>query len=320
MGEILQRFDELGMQIRNAENPYLASLSLIDTYEYAKKVSNYHNKNAIHDYIVGNECAMPRGYILNVNSNYDYDKMHQDIEDVNIDSFNGVDKLLDYIVFMARYDIVIRHKPGFVCEKGAIEKIDLMNCCYHISNEVKTICDSLNIKCELIRIDPAFNKEYDLLNGYGFHYFNVITIEGKKYIVDCSYKQFFDIMVSFLEKLGIYGTIGPYCGIYMLQNEERIKTATKLIKDGWMELNENNMKNYFDGFAISYRTALYYEDIGCIDFNTNYTANDYENFVFGDDDQGKHENIDYLGKQRIIIKKPKIIFKTDESILERLKK
>lgn len=323
MGEIIEKFDELGMKINQARqnnNPYMASLSLIDTYNYAKKVSNKDNKDEIHELIVGNECAMPIGYILNVNSKYNYDEMYIDENVVNIDSFSSKDHLLNYIVFMIRYYVVSRFKPGFIYENGAIDKVDMLNLCYWVSKKVKKFCDKLNIKCELVRIDPAFNKEYDLLKGYGHHYFNIITIEGEKYIIDCSYKQFFDIMGNFLEKLGIYGTIGPYCGIYMLQNEDRLKTATKLLEDGWIELDENNMKNYFDGFALSYRNALYYENMGCIDFSTNYTAKDYENFVFGDDDQGKRENIDYLGKQKIIIKKPKLIFKTDENILERLKK
>jgi len=316
---ISENFDKLGYKIRNSKDPYLASLYLMDTYNYAKKVVNNDNKNDVSYYILGNEQVMPSEFILKVNANYDFANMYRDERGVNIDSFTSVDKLLDYIVFITRYYLVSRYKPGFIEEKGAINMVDTINLCYYTSKKVKKLCDLLKVKCELIRIDPAFNMGYNLLNGYGHHYFNILTIEDQRYIIDCTYKQFFDVIGGFLEKMGIYGTTSPFCGIYMLMDDGRKQTAIKLLQDGWMPMNENNMKNYFDGFALSYRNALYYENLGYIDYNTGYTANDYENFLFGDDDQAKHEDIAHLGKQKIIIKKPKLIFRTDATILEGIK-
>ena len=313
MGEIENKFVEFYSNIKSTKNIYEASRYLIKAYDYAKNVSNYYNKKIIREKIIGAQMRMPIGYILDVDANYDYDKNYINIDKVNINSFESKEKLLDYIAFMTRYYLV----SLFKCVD--INDVDVLNLCEIASKHVEFLCNKLNLDNNTIRIDPGFNEKYDLLEGHGYHYFNIVTIDNEKYLIDCTYKQFFDVGLNLLESMGIYGVNGCVSGIYMLQSESRIKTAENLLKDGWIKCSEENIKNYFDGFVLSYRNASYYDDLGYIDFSTPYTVNDYENFIFGDDDQGKHELIENLGYQKKLIRNQNIVFKTDESLLSKFK-
>ena len=93
-------------------------------------------------------------------------------------------------------------------------------------------------------------------------------------------------------------------------------SVTEVISKSFKNFQSDNIKDYYDGFALSYRNALYYENLGYIDFSTPYTADDYKKFMDGNDSQLNHEGYDNLGIQRIIIKNPKIEFKTDRKLLK----
>ena len=84
----------------------------------------------------------------------------------------------------------------------------------------------------------------------------------------------------------------------MIMSEERKKVAEVLLKRGWIELDQNVFKHYMDGFAISFRNGLYYEQTNDFSYTTNYTASDYEKFLFGADTQILHEGDEVLGYQK----------------------
>ena len=176
----------------------------------------------------------------------------------------------------------------------SINEVDMTNNCVVASFEIKKICDELGIACKVVTIYPGYEKDARLFGLSGFHYFNIVTIKDKNYLVDISYKQFFKKNTNFLEEIGIPYLCAPLAGSFMLMNKEHQKFADELLKNGFIELKDDALKLYCDGFTMSYRNSLYYEYFGK-DYYTNYTNENYIDFLFGDDSQLKHEPVECLG-------------------------
>lgn len=77
------------------------------------------------------------------------------------------------------------------------------------------------------------------------HAFSIVTIEGKKYIIDCTYRQFFAV------KNNINTSRIKDAGRYMLEDEQRRKVAEHILKYGWIEATPENIKCYLDGFVMA---------------------------------------------------------------------
>ena len=172
------------------------------------------------------------------------------------------------------------------------------NKCLDASNKVKELCNELNIECYTIPIYPGYQKEANLMNGCGFHFFNIIKLGNKYYLVDTTYSQFFLIKQNHLERIGIPNSAGCKLGTFMTLNNDRKEIATKILKDGYIELDEDIFKNYLDGFTLSFRNGLYYEQTQDFSFTTEYTKDDYIRFLDGDDNQINHEEKQLLGLQK----------------------
>jgi hypothetical protein len=226
-------------------------------------------------------------------------------------SITDIDKniLLDYIVWFTRDRLLNTHQDDSPDELVDFNKLHLTNDCRMASNIVKLICDMLRIECEVIKIPPAFTDEYKLYGGNGFHYFCLVKIDGIKYIIDTTYRQFFTLDSNNINRLGVMGLDGCNPGVYMLMNNSRKKTAINILKKGYVVANDENLKNYFDGFLLSYRNGLYYEWNGKVDYNPSYTVDDYFKFINGDELLFDYEPIDFLGNQEQSLKNPKFRFK-----------
>ena len=174
--------------------------------------------------------------------------------------------------------------------------------------EVKDLAETLGLTARDCPIHPAFYKERNLYEYGNGHYFTLVYIGKKLYIVDLTYSQFFKISNNNLNRIGIPFLGGSSVGSYMLLTEERKKFAERLLRDGYVEATDTNLKMYFDGFALSYRNGLYYEDKGEINYETIYTKDDYINFINGFDSQVNHENIEFLGRQQKILKNSNMNF------------
>ena len=87
-------------------------------------------------------------------------------------------------------------------------------------------------------------------------------------------------------------------GTFILMDKEREEVAKKLLRDGWIELDEKKLKTYLDAFAISYRNGIYYETTNDYSFTANYTIDDYIRFLKGEDNQINHEGKESLGHQK----------------------
>ena len=97
-----------------------------------------------------------------------------------------------------------------------------------------------------MKIYPGFSYMHRLFNGNGFHYFNLVIIDNQKYIVDCSYSQFFWLRQSMLERTGILGVASATPGRFMTLNDSRLETAKTILRDGWIKADEINLKNKYD--------------------------------------------------------------------------
>lgn len=221
-------------------------------------------------------------YILNTKSNFGKAK-------------NLCDSMLDYIVYKVRGRLL--SSQTIFSSKVKFDRLDLSNLCRVSSFIVNDITSKIGIENRQVVIHPGFSKECALYDGNGYHFFNIVTGDGKSYIVDCAYKQFFLMRRNNLERVGIVGLSGCSLGVFMAMDEERLMLAKQLIEKGYVELTEKNWKLYLDGFAISYRNGLWYEAYNDFTYTTFYTVDDYIRFLRGEDNQVAHEGRGNLGWQ-----------------------
>ena len=90
--------------------------------------------------------------------------------------------------------------------------------------------------------------------------------------------------------------------------KKRLLVAKKILKDGWIELTDDNLKSYLDGFTLFYRNGLYYEKKTNSSYETSYTSKDYNNLITGYDSQVDHEDIETLGFQQRPLQNPHLDF------------
>lgn len=161
---------------------------------------------------------------------------------------------------------------------GGLENATLTQQCIISSTNISKYCEKLGVHCK------NYSCNTNLSDGK-FHSFCIVSFlldDGsiKKYLIDCTYRQFFTYQNSFLERIGLVGFPGCCMGRFMLMNESRRKTASKLLKDGYMELTPENIKNYFDGFIFEGRNGGYYAEKGKefldeSDYDVEYSYTDY---------------------------------------------
>ena len=302
--------EECYNNIKSAKQNSLAIENLKNAYNWSRANITKANYIEIADILKACEVAMPYIFILDSVSRFEIINLNDSVK--CLDSFSSHEEILNYIVNYVRNELYERRKEYYVIKnKTGIDKVDVANLCFDASEDVLKLCYRLRLEAAQIKIDPGYDEKLNLQFGNGFHYFCIVKIEDKKYLVDCTYKQFFDVYGVLLERLGLMGLNGCLAGIYMLLDESRKKTAVRLLENGWVELTEENMKNYFDGFTLSYYNALYYEWLGKIDFTTPYTANDYEGMIFGSENLSKHQPLETLGYQRRLLKNENIVFTTN---------
>lgn len=288
----------------------LANEQLTMLYSYLKEITPHVLKeddgfkiySAMTNLILKAEEDVFGSQIIDINPNFIYNPLHK--LDHNLDHYSSPEELLDELVYSTR--------KRLVRSWGIINDLDTMNLgdkCRLASSTFYKKAKSLGLDVKRIILHPGYSKDDKLYDGNGFHYFNLIRIEEELYLVDCSYAQFFYRGKNDLERLGLYNFSGCYPGIYMIQSEERRKVAEKILRCGWIEATEDNIKDYLDGFTLMYRNGLYYEDKGIADYEVDYSYDDYMNFLYGDDNQVKHEGKEFLGFQKRLLQDPRFIFK-----------
>jgi len=260
-------------------------------YKYLKEIIPYFYKDGemsrlyrylIQDLRLDCEKYLPEGFII---------QSVPSIKDTN-NLGKTSEEMLNWIVAKTReYLMETEH------EYESVLDCDFTGDCIKSSDKIEELCDNLGIKNYKKYIYPGFSIKHRLSGNTGYHYFNIIELNNKFYLIDPTYRQFFTIYCNDLNRIGIPYLLGCKAGTFMLMNEERKNVASKILSDGWIELNEKVLKNYLDGFALSYRNGIYYEQTGDFSFVTNYSHEDYINFLTGKDNQVNHEGEESLGFQ-----------------------
>ena len=224
-----------------------------------------------------------------------------------ITSYDTPEQLLEHLVWFTRSGLLdLLHDADR--SVVSLDDVSLVNECQNTSCLVQNLCNMFKIPCKTIKIPPAFTDSIPLLDGNGFHYFNMVSIGERDFIIDCTYRQFFRVDKNLIDRLGVFRTNGCDPGVYMMMNESRKNTAIHILKYGWIEATSENMKNYLDGFALASRNGLFYERHPECGYETSYTVRDYMNFLNGYDHQINHEPIECLGEQDYSLSDPKFKF------------
>lgn len=229
-----------------------------------------------------------------------------DCENEYDDILSTEEIILKNIIYIVRTKLASMYGKGDPSE--ILKWAPMINLCSTSADLVQQICTENGIKCRTVIIYPGFSRTPPLYDGYDFHAFNIVTMRGYDYIVDLTYRQFFESSSCSLERIGICCLTGTMPGRFMIMNDSRKDTASRLLSDGYVLMADENLKNYFDGFAISYRNATYYEYTRDYSFTTPYTPRDYQRFIDGFDSQYIREGEEVLGFQKKVLKNPYIIF------------
>ncbi len=218
-------------------------------------------------------------------------------EKPSVPNLNNPENLLDWLVYMAREQYAY---TSFWTMKTSIEGLSFENECTNMSKKIANLCSKIGVDCKVKRINPGFEETARLYYGSNYHDICIVNINGESFLVDCTYRQFFMLKGNSLERIGIPYLSNTKPGIFMTLNNSRLKLSNTILSRGWINLTDENIKNYFDGFALSFRNGLYYDKTGDYSYTTNYSASDYIKFLEGLDSQVKHEGEEVLKKQLTI--------------------
>lgn len=227
-------------------------------------------------------------------------KVKSYITDVSINKSNG-DSVVSNIVNLGRKNIEVMHSMD-INHLVNIDDIDLSGTCEESSRIIKDICDGMGINNYLINIEPGYDQRLALFRGDGYHYFNIIYVDHNYYLVDLTYKQFFMKRQGLLERINIPYCCGVLPGAFMEIDEERKSVSSELLKNGFIKLDEDKLRYYLDGFTMSYRNGLYYQDYN---MDSGYSIDQYIEFLMHEKNMSDYEDIKYLGYLKRPIKKGK---------------
>ena len=131
-------------------------------------------------------------------------------------------------------------------------------------------CNELSVQALMRRgtsspiIADGFDTKFDLgITENDNHSFGIVEIDGKKYIIDCTYRQFFSVSKNI-----DYGSVRD-AGRYMLADEQRRSLSEQLLKYGFIEATPENLKMYLDGFVLADRKCKESD-------RTNITPEEYQ--------------------------------------------
>lgn len=210
---------------------------------------------------------------------------------------DDADLILDWLVYMARSSYA-RQSFWSRSDKN-IDNLTFENECEDMSKIILKICQENGIECKIKRINPGFEDTARLYDGIKYHDVCVVTLSKKEYLVDCTYRQFFMLKGNSFDRIGVPYLSNACPGIFMTLNNSRMEVANRVLTRGWIPLKDEYAKNYFDGFALSFRNGIYYEETGDYSYTTNYSALDYANFLNGLDNQVNHEGEKVLRMQTV---------------------
>ena len=171
------KFDDFKKQFDNMNELYRYARSIQNDYFIGDFLSDKFNN--ITRYLKKAEEDLPKGFII-------------DSSPIFSNDFDSDDKLKN-IIYNVRSKLLSNDIDDSLIDK-----------CSYGSNLVSRNARELDIESRRVVIYPGFTKEHDLLHfGSGYHAFNIVTINNKRYIVDLTYRQFFLNDKNSLERIGV---------------------------------------------------------------------------------------------------------------------
>lgn len=295
-------FDEAFLKIKNCDSKDDAIKEMNTLYEFLKQITPEFfcghtlcgGYNILKRKLIECEGLMPKEFIIESSPNFIPGKTKNNIPVSASDEY-----ILNWLVGMTRefLNVKINQKSKVLID---FNQLDLGNKCEEASNRVLWLCKEIGLKCHKLIIYPGFTTYPQLYDGNGYHVIVVVYLGNEKYIIDCTYRQFFTLAYNNLNRIGLIDISNCRAGIFMTMNDERLNLANQILKRGWFLVTDDNIKNYFDGYAISYRNGLYYQTTNDYSYETTYSAIDYKDFLRKIDSQVKHEGEEVLGFQRTL--------------------
>ena len=217
----------------NQENSLTKKVELVkEAYAYIKNISpqfyDIENKvmndsfSCLIDNLYKFRSNFPPVYIIENNPNFNLNRPFKSFPDHNAED------ILNALVQQTRIMLYKKINHNSKISKSLAE-LNLTNYCSFVSLYITKLCKKHKIKNKRIKIEPGFQKNSLLFNGHGYHYVNIIDIEDKSYLIDCTYSQFFLLRDNLLEQNGIPYYKTCYPGFYMLTTPERLQVVNKIL-------------------------------------------------------------------------------------------
>ena len=213
--------------------------------------------------------------------------------------------VLDYLVDQTRNYLFDEVSLGR--EYYPYETYDLQDKCVKAVDFLMQCAYEMGIKYRRFIIYPCFKRDNGVMNAV--HAFLLVKLNGKTYLIDCTYSQFCSFVRCDLNRIGVPLFAGPAPGAFMQYDDSHREVALTLLNRGWIEYTDETIKAYLDGFLLSYRNGLFYERTNDFSFISPYTALDYEHFFYGEDDLFHYEKKEELGYQLKPLSNPHMLIK-----------
>lgn len=198
----------------------------------------------------------------------DYLISHEDM------STSDVELALDRIVYMVRQKICL-------VSNGCVKSGAFFNTsryCRIAAQNAQTITDKENLENNIVLLESGIGlKYYD-------HAFNYVKINGKYYVIDCTYSQFLSLYYMSLNAILISDCINADPGYFMASNDKGYELLNQLLHRGWFEATEENMKIYLDSFVLANRNGNYYlrnseSDLKTTEFSGKFYLDLLSNYI-----------------------------------------
>ncbi len=191
------------------------------------------------------------------------------IDEVEHETIEGEpERTLDIIAQQARKEICSRkgiRSKWFFWNK-------CMDCQRYLNEELKKYDNIQNV---------PFDTYQDAKIPYYQHSINIVKINGKKYIIDPTYVQFCDVRTT-PDIVGVPGYLGGVPGQYLMDSDKKREFLHNLVKYGFFEVTEENLKMYFDSFVLANRSGEFYANHPkSSKMETEFSGNDYIEMLLG---------------------------------------
>lgn len=282
-----------------ASNEFYRAIKLLAyQYYYGEEMPTSY-QYLIHDVFLLDKWMMPE-YIVSFPEHDFSKKLEKPV------SLQDDEKILDYLVDQTRN--YLYKEISFGDSDLPFETYDLQDECVRSADFLNKCAFEIGVESRRIVLYPCFTR-YSGVMGGNVHAFSLVKTKNNVYLIDCTYSQFFTKYRCNLERIGVPLFAGSAPGAYMQYDSFSKKVALTILTRGWIECTDEVSKAYLDGFLLSYRNGLYYERTNDFSLTTNYTAKDYENFIYGDDFLLDHERKEELGFQLKPLSNPKLLIK-----------